>query len=314
MKFPKPHTLKEISQLINCNFIGDERFPVLGMNEIHVVESGDIVFVDHPKYYDKALNSAATIILINKEVECPEGKALLVSDDPFKDFNKLTNHFKPFSASNSQISDSACIGKNTIIQPNCFIGHNVSIGNNCIIHSNVSIYDDCIVGDNVHIHSGTVLGANAFYYKKRPNGFDRLKSCGRVVIKDYVDIGASCTIDRGVTADTTIGEGSKLDNQIQVGHDTVIGKKCLIASQVGIAGCVIIEDEVTIWGQVGMTSGITIGKKAVISAKSGVSKSLEGGKNYFGIPADDFRSKYKEIASIRKIPEILEKLKLNEKK
>lgn len=309
MKFPKPHTLKEISQLIDCNFIGNERFPVLGMNEIHVVESGDIVFVDHPKYYDKALNSAATIILINKEVDCPEGKALLVSDDPFRDFNKLTNHFKPFIASNSQISNTARIGENTIIQPNCFIGHNVIIGDNCVIHSNVSIYDDCIVGNNVHIHSGTVLGANAFYYKKRLDGFDRLKSCGRVVIEDYVDIGASCTIDRGVTADTTIGEGSKLDNQIQVGHDTVIGKKCLIASQVGIAGCVVIEDEVTIWGQVGMTSGITIGKKAVISAKAGVSKSLEGGKSYFGIPADDFRKKYKELAAIRQIPEVLELLK-----
>ena len=310
MKFPKTHTLKEISQLIGCDFIGDESFPVLGMNEIHVVESGDIVFVDHPKYYDKALNSAATIILINKEVECPNGKALLVSDDPFRDFNKLTNHFMPFVASNSHISESARIGEHTIIQPNCFIGHDVIIGKNCIIHSNVIIYDNCIIGDHVHLHSGTVLGANAFYYKKRPEGFDRLLSSGRVVIEDHVDIGANCTIDRGVTADTTIGEGSKLDNQIQIGHDTVIGKKCLIASQVGIAGCVVIEDEVTIWGQVGMTSGITIGKKAVISAKSGVSKSLEGGKNYFGIPADDIRKKYKELATIRQIPEVLELLKL----
>ena len=309
MKFPKAHTLKEISQLIGCDFIGDENFPVLGMNEIHVVGSGDIVFVDHPKYYDKAINSAATIILINKEVECPKGKALLVSDDPFRDFNKLTNHFKPFVASNTHISESAIIGENTIIQPNCFIGHNVIIGKNCVIHSNVSIYDDCIIGDNVNLHSGTVLGANAFYYKKRPEGFDRLLSSGRVVIENHVDIGANCTIDRGVTADTTIGEGSKLDNQIQIGHDTVIGKKCLIASQVGIAGCVVIEDEVTIWGQVGMTSGITIGKKAVISAKSGVSKSLKGGKNYFGIPADDFRKKYKELAAIRQIPEVLELLK-----
>ena len=154
------------------------------------------------------------------------------------------------------------------------------------------------------------MGASAFYYKNRPEGFDQLKSGGRVIIKDHVDIGALCTIDKGVTGDTIIGEGSKLDNQIQVGHDTVIGKKCLIASQVGIAGCVVVEDEVTIWGQVGITSGITIGKKAVISAQSGVSKSLEGNKSYFGTPADDFRSKYKEIASIRMIPEILEKLKI----
>ncbi len=309
MKFPHPQTLLEVSQLINCDYVGDKDFPVLGMNEIHVVEPGDIVFVDHPKYYDKALESAATIVLINKKVDCPEGKALLISDDPFRDFNKLSNHFRPFQTSNKQISDSAIIGENTVIQPNSFIGNNVVIGKNCVIHSNVSIYDDAVIGDNVTIHAGTVLGANAFYYKKRAEGFDRLLSCGRVVIDDHVDLGANCTIDKGVTGDTIIQEGTKIDNLVQIGHDTIIGKKCLIASHVGIAGCVVIEDEVTIWGQVGITSGITIGAKAIISAKSGVSKSLEGGKSYFGVPADDFRSKYKEIASIKKIPEILDILK-----
>ncbi|WP_299362254.1 UDP-3-O-(3-hydroxymyristoyl)glucosamine N-acyltransferase [Winogradskyella sp.] len=309
MKFPKPYTLKEIAELINAAYVGSDDFPVHGMNEIHVVEPGDIVFVDHPKYYDKALQSAATIVLINKEVDCPEGKALLISDDPFRDFNKLTTYFKPFRSSNVAIAADAKIGEGTVIQPNCFIGNNVTIGKNCVIHSNVSIYDDSVIGDHVTIHAGTVLGASAFYYKKRPEGYDQLLSGGRVVIEDHVDIGAACTIDKGVTGDTTIKEGAKIDNQVQIGHDTVIGKKCLIASQVGIAGCVIVEDEVTIWGQVGITSGITIGAKTIISAKAGVSKSLEGGKHYFGIPADDFRSKYKEIASIRKIPEILEKLK-----
>ncbi|MBA4743911.1 MAG: UDP-3-O-(3-hydroxymyristoyl)glucosamine N-acyltransferase [Muricauda sp.] len=309
MKFPKTYTLKEISKIIDANFVGDDDFPVLGMNEIHVVEEGDIVFVDHPKYYDKALQSKATVVLINKEVECPEGKALLVSDDPFRDFNKLTHHFKPFETAASSIADSAEIGEGTVIQPNVFIGNHVKIGKNCVIHPNVTIYDGCILGDNVTIHAGTVLGADAFYYKNRPEGFDKLLSGGNVVIEDNVDIGAGCTIDRGVTGSTTIKEGAKLDNQIQVGHDTVIGKKCLIASHVGIAGCVVLEDEVTLWGQVGITSGITIGKKAVILAQSGISKSLEGGKTYFGYPAEEAREKLKQIASIKKIPEILQKLK-----
>lgn len=309
MKFPQPNTLKQIADLIDCEFVGADDFPVLGMNEIHVVEPGDIVFVDHPKYYDKALNSAATIILINKNVECPEEKALLISDDPFRDFNKLTNHFKPFVSTSKPISDSAIIGKNTIIQPNCFIGNNVTIGDNCVIHSNVSIYDDSVIGNNVTIHAGTVLGASAFYYKNRPEGFDQLKSGGRVVIEDNVDIGALCTIDKGVTGDTTIGEGSKLDNQIQVGHDTIIGKKCLIASQTGIAGCCIIEDEVTLWGQVGTTSGITIGKKANVLGQTGVTKSIEGGKSYFGTPIEESRVKLKELVYIKKIPEIIEQLK-----
>ena len=309
MKFLTPHTLKQIADLLDCKFVGADDFQVLGMNEIHVVEHGDIVFVDHPKYYGKALDSAATIVLINKKVDCPEGKALLISDDPFRDFNKLTDYFKPFQGSNTSISSSAIIGKNTVIQPNCFIGHNVTIGDYCTIHSNVSIYDDAVIGNHVTIHAGTVLGANAFYYKNRPEGYDRLKSGGRVVIKDHVDIGAGCTIDRGVSGDTIIGKGSKLDNLIQVGHDTVIGKKCLIASQVGIAGCVIIEDEVTLWGQVGTTSGITIGKKAVVQGQSGVTKSIEGGKTYWGTPIQEVRAKLKEMASIKQIPNILKQLK-----
>lgn len=308
MKFPKAYPLKEIAAIISSEYVGADDFPVHGMNEIHVVEPGDIVFVDHPKYYDKALQSAATIVLINKQVECPEGKALLVSDDPFRDFNKLTRHFMPFRSSNASIAETAQVGEGTVIQPNAFVGNNVKIGKNCLIHSNVCIYDHTVIGDNVIIHAGTVLGADAFYYKKRPEGFDQLLSGGRVVIHDNVGIGALCTIDKGVTGDTTIGEGTKIDNQVHVGHDTVIGKKCLIAAQTGIAGCVVIEDEVTLWGQSGTTSGITIGAKAVIMAQSGVSKSLEGGKAYFGSPAEEARDKMKQMAYIKRIPEMLDQL------
>jgi UDP-3-O-[3-hydroxymyristoyl] glucosamine N-acyltransferase len=309
MKFNTTHTLQEIAEIIGCSYVGADDFPVFGMNEIHVVTPGDIVFVDHPKYYDKALQSAATIVLINKEVECPAGKALLISDDPFRDFNTLTRHFMPFVSAQAAISASAQIGEGTVIQPNCFIGNHVKIGRNCLIHANVTVYDHTVIGDDVIIHAGTILGADAFYYKKRPEGYDQLLSGGRVVIEDEVGIGALCTIDKGVTGDTTIGWGTKIDNQVHVGHDTVIGKKCLIASQTGIAGCVIIKDEVTLWGQVGTTSGITIGEKAVILGQTGVTKSVEGGKTYFGTPIEESREKLKQLANIKRIPEILTKLK-----
>lgn len=301
MKFKETQTLQQIANLLSVEFVGSSDFAVTGINEIHVVEKGDIVFVDHPKYYDKALNSKATTILINKKVDCPKGKALLISDDPFRDFNAIIRHFNPFIASKESIATTAVIGENTIIQPNVFIGENVQIGKNCIIHPNVSIYSNCIIGDNVTVHANTVLGADAFYYKNRPEGFDKLISGGRVVIENNVDLGASCTIDRGVTGDTTIKEGSKIDNQVHIGHDTVIGKKCLIASQTGIAGCVIIEDEVTLWGQVGITSGIIIGKKAVVLGQSGITKSLVGGKTYFGYPAEESRKKLKELAGIKQL-------------
>ena len=301
MKFKTLQTLQKIATLIDAKFVGEQDFIISGINEIHVVESGDIVFVDHPKYYHKALESAATTILINKEVDCPEGKSLLISDDPFRDFNKITNHFNPFKNSKESIATSASIGEGTIVQPNVFIGNNVSIGKACLIHPNVTIYDNTVIGDNVVIHANTVLGADAFYYKNRPEGFDQLISGGRVILKDNVHIGASCTIDKGVTGDTTIGNGTKIDNQVHVGHDTKIGKKCLIASQTGIAGCVTIEDEVTLWGQVGTNSGITIGKGAVILCQTGVTKSIPGGKTYFGTPISESREKLKELAYLKRL-------------
>ena len=301
MKFKSTQTLLKVANLIDASFVGDSDFKITGINEIHVVEDGDIVFVDHPKYYDKALKSAATTILINKEVDCPLGKSLLISDDPFRDFNKLTKHFNPFISSKDSIANSAIIGEGTIIQPNVFIGNNVVIGKNSLIHPNVTIYDNTLIGDNVIIHGNSVLGADAFYYKKRPDNFDQLISGGRVIIKNNVHIGASCTIDKGVSGDTIIGEGTKIDNQVHIGHDSLVGEKCLIASQTGIAGCVIIEDEVTIWGQVGTNSGITIGKGAVILGQTGVTKSVSGGKTYFGTPISESREKLKELAYLKRL-------------
>jgi UDP-3-O-[3-hydroxymyristoyl] glucosamine N-acyltransferase len=306
MQLAPSQTLQQIAQLINAKYIGTADFKITGINEIHMVEKGDLTFVDHPKYYDKALQSKATTILINKEVACPEGKSLILSDDPFRDYVYLCKHFRTFTAASKAISTTAKIGAGTILQPGVFVGEEVQIGKNCLIHSNVSIYDHTVIGDNVVIHAGTVLGADAFYFKKRPSGFDKMYSCGRVVIEDDVEIGALCTIDKGVSGDTRIGKGSKLDNQIHIGHDTVVGKNCLMAAQVGVAGVVVIEDEVTLWGQVGVQKDLTIGKGAVVLGQSGVGKSIEGNKTYFGSPVQDARNKMKEIAYLKRINELFE--------
>ncbi|GGE19299.1 UDP-3-O-(3-hydroxymyristoyl)glucosamine N-acyltransferase [Psychroflexus salis] len=311
MKFPRTYALQEIADLINVEFVGPSDFPVLGMNEIHVVEKGDIVFVDHPKYYDKALQSKASIILINKKVECPEGKALLISDNPFSDFNIISRHFNSFQPASQSVAASAQIGEGTFVQPNVFIGNNVKIGKNCIIHSNVSIYDGVEIGNNVILHSGTVLGANAFYYKKRETHFERLETCGSIAIEDDVEIGALCSIDRGVTGITRIKKGTKIDNQVQIGHDTVIGERCLIAAQVGIAGCTILKNEVTLWGQVGVTSGVTLAKGTTLLAQSGINKNTEVNETYFGSPAGKIRVKFKEVAAITQLPNLIQKLKRN---
>jgi UDP-3-O-[3-hydroxymyristoyl] glucosamine N-acyltransferase len=299
MRFHSPQKLKTIADLISAKFVGSEDFEVLGTNEIHRVKSGEIVFVNHPKYYDKALNSAATIILIDKEVDCPEGKALLVSDDPFRDFNLINTHFTRIYNFTEELHDVE-IGEGTKIHSTAVIGNNVRIGKNSLIFPNVVIGDRTVIGDNVVIQSGTVLGGDAFYYRKLNGNFDRLISVGNVVVENNVEIGNNCTIDRGVTDSTVIGEGSVLDNQIQIGHDTVIGKKCLIASQVGIAGCCIIEDEVTLWGQVGIASGNKIGGGSVLLGKTGVNRDLEKG-TYIGMFAEDFKTYLKKEVKLRNL-------------
>ncbi|MBS4061395.1 MAG: UDP-3-O-(3-hydroxymyristoyl)glucosamine N-acyltransferase [Bacteroidetes bacterium] len=313
MKFNPPQTLSQIAGFLQAEFDGAPDFIVSGLNEIHMVEPGDVTFVDHPKYYDKALNSKATTVIINKKVDCPEGKALIFHEKPFDAFISIILKHRPFAASNVSVSPSAEIGQDTVIQPGSFIGNHVNIGKNCLIHSNVSIYDHSVIGDNVIIHSGSVIGADAYYFQRRPEGYRKFESCGRVIIEDHVEIGALCSIDKGVTGDTIIGWGTKMDNHCQVGHDTYIGRNCLIGAFAAIAGVTRIEDDVIIWGRVAINKDIVIGKGAVILATSAVDKTLEGGKTYFGVPADEARKKWRELAAVRQLPDFMSGFKKEEK-
>jgi len=309
MQLNPAFSLKQIAGFINAEFTGNPDFLISGLNEIHMVQNGDLTFVDHPKYYAKALNSKATTIIINKKVDCPEGKALLFHDDPFAAYVSLVKRFRPFEAAQNMISPLAEIGEGTVIQPGAFIGNYVKIGTNCLIHANVSIYDHSVIGNNVIIQSGSVIGADAYYFQRKPEGYRKFESCGRVIIEDNVEIGALCSIDKGVSGDTIISFGTKTDNHIQVGHDTYIGRNCLIGAHCAIAGVTRIEDDVILWGRVSINKDIVIGKGAVVLAHSGVDKSLEGGKAYFGAPAVEARRAWKELAALRQLPEIIVKLK-----
>ena len=312
MKFPTPVSVAWVAELIHAQIIGDDTSQAFGINEIHKVENGDLCFVDHPKYYSTCLNSAASHIIINtKDVDVPEGKNLLVVAEPFEAYLAIVNHFRPFHPAKNLISETAVIGERTVVMPNVFIGKDVKIGTDCIIHPNVTIMDYTEIGNNVVIQSSTVIGSDAFYYntkKNRETWYKKMQSCGNVIIEDDVEIGAGCTIDRGVTASTRIGRGTKIDNLVHIGHDTDVGRNCLFAGQVGIAGACVIEDGVTLWGQVGVSKTLTIGKNVTVYAQSGVAASLEGNKVYFGSPVVDAKEKKKELVWIRRIPEIWEKL------
>ncbi|RYG34968.1 MAG: UDP-3-O-(3-hydroxymyristoyl)glucosamine N-acyltransferase, partial [Chitinophagaceae bacterium] len=211
----------------------------------------------------------------------------------------------------TMISDSAVIGEGSFLFPNVFVGHNVQIGSNCILYPNVSILDHCIIGDNVIIQAGTVIGGNSFYYngkKDRKVWYKKMPDCGRVIIEDEVEIGANCTIDRGVSHDTVIGRGTKMDNMIHVGHDTIIGKNGLFAAQSAIAGVVNIGDGVTVWGQCGINKTLSIGDNVTLLAMSGVGGNLEAGKIYWGAPAEEASIKKRELVWIKRIPALWEKV------
>jgi UDP-3-O-[3-hydroxymyristoyl] glucosamine N-acyltransferase len=312
MKFPSPVTVQWLADLIGAEVKGNTATLATGINEIHRVENGDICFVDHPKYYQKCLESAATTIIINTgEVMIPEGKTLLVVSEPFESYLKIATHFRPFDPSKKMISDSAVIGRGSVIMPNVFIGNHVTIGENCIIHPNVTILDFTEIHNNVVIQAGTVIGSDAFYYntkKSREIFYKKMYSCGNVVIEDFVEIGAGCTIDRGVTAETRIGTGTKLDNLIHIGHDVVVGRNCLFAAQVAIAGGTVVKDAVTLWGQVGVSKTLTIGRNVTVLAQSGVGKNIDDNSVQFGSPAEDARLKKKDLVWIKRIPELWKKV------
>ncbi len=305
MKFPQPIPIKTIAEKINAEIIGDDSLLATGINEIHKVEEGDITFVDVAKYFDKSLNSAATIILVNEQVDCPPGKALLLSKDPFNDYNNLILEHRPYESLSGAIHPTADIHPTAIIEPNVVVGPHVKIGAGSHIQANVVIAEHSIIGKNVLVQSGSVIGTEAFYFKKNETGYKKWRSGGRVILEDRVDIGACCTVNKGVSGDTVIGEGSKLDGQVHIGHGVVVGKNCLFAAQVGIGGKTIVGDNVILYGQVGIAQNLVIGDDTVILAKSGVSKSLEGGKTYFGAPAEEARKYYRMMAAMRKLPELL---------
>jgi UDP-3-O-[3-hydroxymyristoyl] glucosamine N-acyltransferase len=308
MRLSRSFAAHELATLTDARLLGDDLTQITGLNEINRVEAGDLIFVDHLKYYAKALNSPATAVLINTaEVNVPDGKVLLVCADPCAAYERLVQHFSPRQPWPLK---ALLVGKSTEVHPTAVIGAGVRIGEGCVIHPGVVIYERTTIGDRVIIHANTVIGADPFYFKKRPAGYEKMSPCGSVIIEDDVEIGALCTIDRGVSAGTRIGQGTKLDDQVHVGHDTRIGRHCLIAAQVGIAGACVVQDGVTLWGQVGVASKVDIGANAVVLGQSGIMTSLEGGRTYFGSPAGEWKRKMREVALWSRLPEMARRLGL----
>jgi UDP-3-O-[3-hydroxymyristoyl] glucosamine N-acyltransferase len=310
--FHRPYTAGELAAKLGLTLLGNPQLLVRGLNDTHIVQEGEICFSDHPKYLSKALRSPASAIIVKEGMAVGVcDKSILVSPDPFDSFINLIDitrseaEERGFLGHPPQVHPTAQIGNNVIL------GKDVVIGEGTVVHPGVIIYDNCHIGKYCVIHSGTVIGADAFYFRKKgEEGFDKFISCGRVIVGDYVEIGALCTVDRGVTGDTVLGDHTKLDDHVHIGHDVRVGKRVLMAAQCGIAGFCIIEDDVILWGQVGVTKEVRIGAGAQVLARSGVMNNLQPGRRYLGNPAVEALAKHKEIILRSRLQEVFRKLGL----
>ncbi|MBN2281527.1 MAG: UDP-3-O-(3-hydroxymyristoyl)glucosamine N-acyltransferase [Candidatus Marinimicrobia bacterium] len=330
-------TLKELSELVGGELLGDPRAGIKDVAEIQNAMPGEITFLGNDKYRKFIKTTEAEAIIVHKDFD-GEYKNLIKVDNVNLAFSLCLSKLRPqipknppsihktaivaktailgndiFIGPHVVIEDHAVIENGASIYANCYVGHSGRVGANTLLYPNVTLYHKCIVGENNIIHSGTVIGSDGYGFVRKDDTIEKIPQTGKVVIKKDVEIGSNCSIDRGTIGDTVIGKGTKLDNHIQVGHNVKIGKYCFIAGQTGIAGSTTIGDYVTIAGQVGIGGHIEIGSRVVIGAKSGISKSIPEGEFWFGYPASPYKVATRQIASIRMIPEMKERLREIEK-
>lgn len=331
--------LESIAQRVGAEIVGDPQLPIAGADSLEHAGSRDITFVTDEKHARALRKSKAGACLISrKEVpnaELPDsGMALLLVDDPQDAFLTVLREFRPQRPRRTLgispaahvsptaqigpncnifpgafIDDGAIIGSDCDIHPGVFVGQDCRIGDHCVLYANVTLYPDCSLGDHVIIHASAVLGADGFGYRFRQGRFEKIPQLGSVRIENHVEIGACTTIDRGMIGPTVIGEGTKLDNLVMIGHNCRLGKHNGFASQVGLAGSVTTGDYVRCAGQVGIRDHVHLGQGSMLLAKAGVHKDVPDGVTYIGVPAGEEREQLKMVMSLGKVPELRKRMR-----
>jgi UDP-3-O-[3-hydroxymyristoyl] glucosamine N-acyltransferase len=332
-----PITLTELAALCDAQIKGgDPSALIYSAADITSAQTGQVTQLTSAKYARYIKDSTATACFIAQGFhieEFPAQIALLICADPEMSFIKAVQHLHPTKAYSNQIASQAIIGKSvtlggclfigpyavvgdnttigdgSAILAGAYIGDKVTIGKNCRIHPYAVIYDDTVIGNNVVIHSGAIIGADGFGYKFRGGAHRKVPQVGNVVIEDNVEIGANTCIDRGALGSTVIGMGSKIDNLVQIGHNNKVGKHVIMCGLTGVSGSCTVEDYAILAGSSGIADHVTIGQGAVVMARSGVAGDVPAGSQYFGSPAKDKKTAYKEQIAISKLPELLKKVK-----
>jgi len=328
MKF----TASEIAEQVGGEVVGDGGIELAGFAQADAAKPGDLTFAENEKYFRLAEKSQASAILAPEEFASETKPVIRVTNArvafarvlpllfPEKQFGPGV-HPSAVIAESAQVDNSAHIGPNCVIGENAVIGRQAVLEANCIVGDqsslgqavrlfpNVTIYPQSRIGDRVSIHSGSVIGSDGYGYVFDRDHHRKIPQVGGVVIGDDVEIGANCTIDRGALGNTVIGEGTKIDNLVQIAHNVVIGNHCLLVAQNGIGGSTKVGEYTTLAGQVGVVGHIEIGPKSVVAAKAGVLNNLDGGKQYMGFPAISDREAKRQIIALKKLPELIKRIK-----
>ena len=332
-------TVAQIATLVNGHVTGDPDTVITGISEIQSAQAGDLTFLGNPKYTKYLTRTRAAAVIVPSNFNIAATAALILVDNPIIAFGSMLAYFRPAPDRPAPgidptaviapdvhlgedvvigplvvIEPDVCIGKGVIIGAQVFIGRGVRIGNDSTLDPHVTLYPQTQIGNRVHIYSGTVVGSDGFGFIRQKETIVKIPQTGRVIIDDEVEIGANCAIDRGTLGDTHIGQGTKIDNLVQIAHNVKIGPYCILAGQSGVAGSSSLEGGITVAGQVGISGHLHIGANAIIAAQSGVSKDEAPGTVVSGYPAQPHNDARKEIANIRSIPELRQRIKSIEDK
>ena len=326
-------TVQQIADMLGGTVEGDPSRKIIALAKIEEAGEKELAFLSNLKYepYIYTTEASAVIVSNHFELKQPVDVALIRVEDPYSSFSKLLEEYQkalimlktgveepaflgsntivgnnPYRGAFSYIGQNCKIGNNARIYPHVFIGDNVKIGDNVIIFAGVKIYADSVIGSNCTIHAGAVIGSDGFGFAPQKDGtYKTIPQIGNVILEDNVSIGANATIDCATMGSTIIGEGTKIDNLVQIAHNVEIGKHTVVAAQTGISGSSRIGNYCTIAGQVGIVGHITIANKTIIGAQSGVSKSVkEEGTIIQGSPAFDYKQNLRALTVFRKLPDL----------
>ncbi len=325
--------LKDVAELIGGELNGDPELEINGIRDIENAGKGELTFLANRKYLPLLEQTKASAVICPSDIELP-GMDQIRMKNPYLGFAKIMQHFFPrkrdemgvhekaYTAPSARIGEgtniypgasvgeNARIGKNCDILPGCSIGKGAVIGDNCLLYPNVTVYHQCEVGNRCIIHAGTVIGSDGFGFATDEKGeHHKIPQIGNVIIEDDVEIGSNSSIDRAVLGSTRIGEGTKVDNLIQIAHNVQIGKRCFIVAQVGISGSSKVGNDSILAGQVGVVGHIRIGNKCIIAAQSGVLNDVPDGEMYLGSPARPMAESKKIMVTEGKLPEMRHTLK-----